>query len=445
MSVESFPGAVGAAEPAATAAITATPATPTVGIVGMGYVGLPTAVSLTEAGIAVIGLDSNADRLRRVASGQVDLPAQDRARLLLEMRTGRLRLTGEADALVEADVILVCVPTPVDKNLEPDPRILRSACDAVVARARPGQTFVLTSTTYVGSTREMLVEPLARRGLIAGEDVFVVFSPERINPGAVEHTQSTTPRVVGGATDLCANRASGVLRHSCEQIHRVRSLEAAEMTKLYENTFRAVNIALAFEMADACHHYGLDPIEVTDAAATKPYAFMAHYPSAGVGGHCIGVDPYYLLRPLRAAGTPAKMTERALEIVSARPERVARRAKELVERVHGATAGARVLIVGVAYKPGVADVREAPAIHVLAALADSGTHVEYFDPLVPRLELGGRAYEHTPAPDPASYDLVVVATIHPDTDYGWLPASPHLLDCTHRAPGGRLRFVVSDA
>jgi UDP-N-acetyl-D-glucosamine dehydrogenase len=414
----------------------------TVGVLGLGYVGLPTAIALAQAGVAVVGVDRSAPRLETIAAGTVDLPVREREHLSVRLKDGGLRLSSDAAALAEADVVLVCVPTPVDDNLQPDLRILQRACETVAQGARAGQTFVLTSTSYVGSTRELLVQPLARCGLQAGRDVFVCFSPERINPGVAEHTQATTPRIIGGYSDECCARASEALAHTCLSLQRVSSLEAAELTKLYENTFRAVNIALSFEMADACAHYGLDPVEVTDAAASKPYAFMAHYPSAGVGGHCIGVDPYYLLHPLREQGTPAPMTEMALALVSGRPRRVARRAVALLDEFVGGPVGAKVLIVGASYKPGVADMREAPAMTLIADLAQAGASVSYFDPLIPALEAGGRYYEHTSAPDPAEYDLVVLATVHPEVEYSWLPDCERVLDCTYRTPGGKLRYVV---
>jgi nucleotide sugar dehydrogenase len=414
----------------------------TVAVLGLGYVGLPTAIALAHDGFRVLGIDASAPRLEAIRCGRVDLLGHERERLADELRDGNLSVTADPAELRAADVVLICVPTPVDEQLKPDPVILRSACETVVAHARCGQTLVLTSTTYVGCTRELLVDALHERGLAAGIDVHVCFSPERINPGVAQHTQATTPRVIGGYTELCAHRASDALAHTCEELHHVSSLEAAEMTKLYENTFRAVNIALSFEIADACRHYGLDPVEVTDAAASKPYAFMAHYPSAGVGGHCIGVDPYYLISPLREEGTRTPMIERALETVSNRPQRVADRALEVLGEERGAADGARVLVVGASYKPGVADMREAPAIKLIVQLARAGAHVSYFDPLIPALEAGGHYYEHVISPETSDYDLVVLITLHPGVDYGWLHGSESVLDCTYRSPSGRTRHVI---
>ncbi len=414
----------------------------TVAVVGLGYVGLPTAIALAHHGFKVLGIDASAPRLEAIHRGSVDLLEHECDRLADELHNGKLSVSADPATLREADVVLICVPTPVDEHLNPDSAILRRACETVVAHARPGQTLVLTSTTYVGCTRDLLVDALHERGLKAGLEVAVCFSPERINPGVADHTQATTPRVVGGYTERCARRASEALTHTCRELHCVSSLEAAEMTKLYENTFRAVNIALSFEIADACRHYRLDPVEITDAAATKPYAFMAHYPSAGVGGHCIGVDPYYLVSPLREEGAPAPMIEKALELVSGRPQRVADRALEVLREERGAVEEARVLVVGASYKPGVADTREAPAMKLIVQLANAGAHVSYFDPLIPALEADGRYYEHVTSPEARDYDLVVLATLHPGVDYDWLEASESVLDCTYRSQSGRTRHKI---
>jgi UDP-N-acetyl-D-glucosamine dehydrogenase len=420
-----------------------------VAVVGLGYVGLPTALALRSAGHKIVGIDTAGRRLDAIRTGEVELLDSERAALNEHLAGDGFVLTGSAEALNAADLVLICVPTPVGEQRRPEPAVLIEACSSVVRHARPGQTIVLTSTSYVGSTRELLVEPLAERGLIAGEDVFVAFAPERIDPGVEAHSQTMTPRVLGGVSESCFRHAAAVLRHTCARLHRVSSPEAAEMVKLYENTFRAVNIALAFEMAEACHGYGLDPIEVTDGAATKPYGFMAHYPSAGVGGHCIAVDPHYLLHPLRDAGRPAKVAEEGLRKLAGRPRHIVWRAHEMLVEAGQSLAGARVLVVGASYKPGVADAREAPAREIIERLLGEGADVDFHDPLVPSIEVGGEL-RHSVYPDPRvdasgfgpeDYELAIVVTVHPGHDYAWLNRCAAVLDCTYRTPGGRRTMV----
>jgi UDP-N-acetyl-D-glucosamine dehydrogenase len=420
-----------------------------VAVVGLGYVGLPTAVALRNAGCRIVGLDNSAERLAQIRAGQAELLDAERASLSEHLGGDGFVLTDRSEALNAADLVLICVPTPIDEWRTPDPRALRAACASVVRHARPEQTIVLTSTTYVGCTRELLVGPLAERGLIAGENVFVAFAPERIDPGVDEHSQTSTPRVLGGVSETCARRAAAVLRHTCERLHRVSSPEAAEMVKLYENTFRAVNIALAFELAEACHEHGLDPIEVTEGAATKPYGFMAHYPSAGVGGHCIGVDPYYLVHPLRRRGRPAGVAEQGLRKLAARPRHIVCRAHETLVESGQSLSGSRVLVVGASYKPGVADAREAPSREIVRRLREEGATVDYHDPLVPVLQIGEERLRSV-CPDPRvdasgfgpeDYELAIVVTVHPGHDYAWLKRCPTVLDCTYRTPGGRRRMV----
>jgi UDP-N-acetyl-D-glucosamine dehydrogenase len=411
-----------------------------VAVVGLGYVGLPTAIAMRNAGCRIIGIDVSGPRLTTIRKGRAELLESERRDLTRHMVGDGFVLTSRIKALDAADLVLICVPTPIDEQLQPDLEILRGACASVVKHARPGQTLVLTSTTYVGTTRELLVEPLQRRGLVVGEDVFVAFAPERIDPGVRDHAQLETPRVMGGVSDECFERAASVLQHTCKYLHRVSSPEAAEMVKLYENTFRAVNIALAFEIAEACRTHQLDPIEVTNGAASKPYGFMPHYPSAGVGGHCIGVDPYYLLHDLRERGRPATVAEAALAKVTGRPRHVAWRAHEVLVELDRPLCEARVLVVGASYKPGVADTREAPAVEIIARLRGEGAHVDYHDPLVPTLKLGSSRLRGV-RPVPEDYDLTIIATLHPDEDYAWLERCPAVLDCTYRANVGVKRFL----
>jgi nucleotide sugar dehydrogenase len=412
-------------------------------VLGLGYVGLPTALSLHDAGAAVFGIDIDDTRLAAIRAHDVDLLDGDVARLRAALAGERLTLSTSAAAIRAADAVIVCVPTPVDRERRPDPGALRAACEAVVAGARPGQLLLLTSTTYVGCTRELLVEPLAKRGLRAGIDIHVAFAPERINPGDSAFRQMAVPRVVGGATPGCRERAAETLAAVTAEVHEVSSMEVAELTKLYENTFRAVNLALANEMADATVMLGLDPVEVIDAAATKPYGFLGHYPGPGVGGHCIPVDPHYLLAPMHEMGGEAPIIEHAMRAIDDRPARVAERAIEILLTRESDPAGASVLIVGIAYKPGIADVRESPGLVLAQQLARAGVSVEYHDPLVPSVTLSeGTTLHSIQRPDPGRFDLVIVAGLDQAADYHWLQGCPDVLDATYRAPGGERRHLV---
>jgi nucleotide sugar dehydrogenase len=416
---------------------------PAVAIVGLGYVGLPTSLALQEAGRRVIGIDVSPSRLEAIAGATVDLLPRDRALLVNALDSGQLALTSDASRLADADAVVIAVPTPVDHDLNPDPRAVHAACATVVAHARAGQTIILTSTTYVGTTRTQLVEPLAARGLVAGENVHVAFAPERILPGDESVQQKETPRVLGGVTPACLEAARRVLEPIVKVIHTVSSAEAAEATKLFENTFRALNLAFANEMATIAKHYGLDIVELVDAAATKPYGFLAHYPGAGIGGHCIPVDPYYLLAPLAEAGVPAPIATMAMRQVAGRPGVVVERALEILAERGLRFEAARVLVVGMAYKPGVEDYRESPASDITRGLIESGVQVSYYDPLVET------AYVHdigelvsVGGPVGSDYDLAVVATVHPGFDYGFLDNCNDVLDATYRTPGGRRRHTI---
>lgn len=302
----------------------------------------------------------------------------------------------------------------------------------VVAHARAGQLLMLTSTTYVGSTYDMLVAPLAERGLLAGQNVFVAFSPERIDPGNDRHAHEDVPRVVGGVTPECSRRAEQTLSGYARYLHLVSSPEVAEMTKLLENTFRAVNIALVNEFAEASRALRLDVMEVIEAASTKPYGYMRFTPGPGVGGHCIPCDPHYLLWQLRKQRVATPLIDRAMESIAARPHRVIERAREVLSHVGKPLSGARVLLLGVAYKPDVGDLRESPALEIIERLLTAGAKVEYHDPYIPSLRLkDGTTMESVTAPDPSWADLVVAHTLHGNTDPDLIRAAAVVLDGTY--------------
>jgi UDP-N-acetyl-D-glucosamine dehydrogenase len=411
-----------------------------IAVVGLGYVGLPSALALHQAGRSVLGIDVSARRLTEIRAGECDLTDADRARLALALdERERFEVSGALDRLAEAEAVLICVPTPIDAHHVPDLRALRGCCEEVCRHARRGQTIILTSTSYVGTTRDLLVTPLEERGLRVGRDVCVAFSPERIDPANSAFPQELVPRVLGASSPTCAEKAAAIVAAVAPAVHLVSSPEAAEMTKLYENVFRAVNIALANEMAEASRALGLSTAEVIDAAATKPYGFMPFQPGPGVGGHCIPCDPHYLLWQLRPRHQPMPLLERAMAGIAQRPLLVVERAAELLSRQCArGLAGARILIVGVAYKPAVADVRESPALTLIELLGERGAEVAYHDPLVPVIEPGGETLIAVAEPDPDAYDLVIAHTIHPQGDYGFLEQAPALLDCTYRLKGPKV-------
>jgi nucleotide sugar dehydrogenase len=404
-----------------------------VAVVGLGYVGLPTALALTGSGCDVVGFDVSEGRLAAIKRGAVDLPSRDVALLGEHLGLGALRLTTNPAALGDVDAVIICVPTPVDDHHVPDLTALTAACGTVARHHRPGQLIVLSSTTYVGCTRDLLVKPLRDAGLSVGVDVFVAFSPERIDPGNPRHRQDGVPRVVGGVTAACLRRATALLRRITPNIHAVSSPEAAEVTKLLENCFRAANIALVNEFADACRELDLEVVEVIEAAATKPYGFMPFYPGPGVGGHCIPCDPHYLLWQLRARRTRLPVTEVAMTAIALRPRQVVDRIRDLLAGGARSVAGARVLVVGVTYKPGVADLRGSPALEIMAELLEARAEVGFVDPLVDSVIVAGRVLDVVTDPDEVGWDLVVVHTLHSGLDYDWLARHPMVLDATYRA------------
>lgn len=433
-----------APEPPPAAALAETTGLSSVAVVGLGYVGLPTALALHRRGLAVRGVDVSRARLAAVRDLQVDLLPDDLLSLSEALASDRFEVGDDPAALAEVDAVVICVPTPVDTHLSPDLSALAGACAAVVGWARPGQLLVLTSTTYVGSTHDLLVAPLAaERGLVAGRDLHVAFSPERIDPGVAEHEQGRTPRVVGGTTPECTRRAAELLGHLTSEVHPVSSPEAAEMTKLYENTFRAVVLALANEVAGVCRSLDLDAVEVTDAAATKPYGFLATYPGPGVGGHCIPCDPHYLLWQMRSHRTPTPLIEQAMTSIAHRPHEVVARAVEVLSDLGRGLAGARVLVVGVSYKPGVRDVRETPAVEIIRGLEQRGAVVAFHDPLVTDLALPGGRVLHSEAGAPEEpWDLVLLHTVHPGADLAWVSRHPVVLDATYRFAAAPQRHLV---
>jgi UDP-N-acetyl-D-glucosamine dehydrogenase len=428
-----------------------------VAVVGLGNAGLPSALALRSAGFRILAIDTSSSRLNDIRSGRADLLGVRVEDLRSHLRDEGFVLTDKLEAVSAADMVLVCVPTMADAHGHPNPEALERTCAALVRHARAGQTLVLTSSTYVGGTRELLVAPLGERGLCVGEDVFVAYSPDPLDPVAPElelpdGERPTRARVVGAVSETCFRRASQLLHPICEQLHRVSSPAAAEMVRLYESTFRAVNVALAFEMADACRAQAIDPIEITVAASSKPIGFMARYPLAGIAsdGVGVGVDPHYLLRQLRERGCPALLSEEALRTVAARPHRVAMRAHELLLRSGRQLRDLRVLVVGAGYTPGLADCAHAPVVEIISRLLSDGVQVDFHDPRVPVLQVDGEdMYSVDPDPrrdasgfGPEDYELAILVGLTPGHDYGWLGRCQQVLDCTYSERTGRRNFLL---
>jgi UDP-N-acetyl-D-glucosamine dehydrogenase len=413
-----------------------------VAIVGLGYVGLPTALAYHHSGTSVIGLDVSRRRLEAIRSRGADLLEDDRVRLESAFLADDFVLTDDPSMISRAAAVIVCVPTPVDEYLVPDLTILRGAAATVVEHAVPGQLLMLTSTTYVGCTDDLLVQPLTERGLLPGRDVFVAFSPERIDPGNASVAHEDVPRVLGAATPACADVAAEMLG-TYARVHRVPSLAAAEMTKLLENTFRAVNIALANEFSDICRTMGIDVADVVDAAATKPYGFMAFMPGPGVGGHCIPCDPHYLLWQLKAERQAAPMITQAMTEIAARPGRVVDRTRAVLSDAGRGLRGARVLVVGIAYKRDVADLRESPALEVLQGLIAAGAEVGFADHRFDSVRLhDGIVLDDVVDEAAFGADVVLLHTRHSDADLSWITSDQIVIDTTYRATDLAGRVVL---
>jgi UDP-N-acetyl-D-glucosamine dehydrogenase len=409
---------------------------PTVGVIGLGYVGLPLAVAFAESGATVIGVDSDPRRVADVNAGASfveDVPA---AALAALTRAGRLTATGEVTALKDADAIVICVPTPLGKSKEPDISFIVAAADAVAGIIRAGQLVVLESTTYPGTTQEILLPRFTARGLVAGEDFFLAFSPERIDPGNKQWTLREIPKVVGGLTPACGELAAALYARITPRVVPVSGPQTAEMVKLFENTFRAVNIALVNEFAIMCRKLGISVWEVVAAAATKPFGFMAFWPGPGLGGHCLPSDPHYLSWKVRLAGYEPRFIAFADEINRQMPAYVVQLVSDALNERGRAVRGARVLVLGVAYKPNVADTRDSPALEIIDTLVAKGARVEYHDPQVPALTVGATTLRSRPEVRPAEADLVLVLTAHAGYDWAAIVREAPLVIDTRNATAG---------
>src|SRR5687768_11295441 len=349
-----------------------------IGVIGLGYVGLPLAVAFAEAGHEVVGLDSDSRKLESLASRRSYI--EDISDDALAPLADSLKPTSRYGDLASCHAVIICVPTPLTGSREPDLTYLVDSASSLYQVLQPEQLVVLESTTYPGTTRERLLPILEESGLKAGRDFHLAFSPERIDPGRTDHTIRTTPKLVGGVTDECCRRAAELYRLICDEVVEVSSPEVAELTKLLENIFRSVNIALVNELAQLCDRMGIDVWEVVDTAATKPFGFMRFDPGPGMGGHCLPVDPFYLAWRAREFDFYTEFIELAGEVNQAMPYFCAFRAVEVLNDAGKAVRGARVLVLGVAYKAGVADTRESPALKLIHLLRARGAEVSYHDP-----------------------------------------------------------------
>ena len=381
---------------------------------GLGYVGLPLAVAFAEEGRDVVGVDTDARKIEALGRGESyieDIPSER-----LQAVSERIEVTTRAANLSRCEAVIVCVPTPLTANREPDLGPLVAATRVLADVLQSGQLVVLESTTYPGTTRERMAPMLEESGLVAGRDFNLAFSPERVDPGRTDYTLRNTPKVVGGLTEACGDRAEAMYREVCDEIVRVSTPEAAELTKLLENIFRSVNIALVNEMAMLTDRMGIDIWEVVDAAATKPYGFMRFDPGPGMGGHCLPVDPFYLSWRAREFDLTTEFIELAGKVNQQMPYHCVAKVERVLNEAGKAVNGSRIAVFGVSYKPGVGDVRESPALKIVALLGALGADLAYHDPHVPVLPDGGlRSRSFDEALDGA--DLALIVTAHPGVDH----------------------------
>ena len=407
-----------------------------ISVIGLGYVGLPLAMGFAKAGFCVYGLDDNADKVARIEAGE-DYIRNDSAHLSELVRSQRLQAGGSYDAAADSDVIVVCVPTPLTKNREPDVSYVSSVSKEIACRLRPGHLVVLESTTYPGTTEEILLPALAATGLRVGVDFYLAFSPERVDPGNHDFHTLNTPKIIGGVTTECSRLTHLLYSSILEQVHVASSPRVAEMVKLLENIFRCVNIALVNELALLSRRMDIDIWEVVRLASTKPYGFMPFYPGPGLGGHCIPIDPFYLSWKAREFDFQTRFIELAGEVNLQMPEHVVDIVIDALGTHAKSLRGARVLLLGAAYKRDVADHRESPSLKIIELLEKRGAVVDFNDPLIPTITVGGRKRKSVPIDDVASYDCTVIATDHSSYDYASLVQCAALVVDTRNATGVR--------
>ncbi len=409
------------------------------GVIGLGYVGLPLAVEFGLAGFEVHGLDIDERRVSELAKGKSYIQDVPSAEVRSLVKAQRLTPSTDFRVLRRLDAVNVCVPTPLSKQRDPDVSYIVAAAEQVARYLHPGMLVILESTTYPGTTQELILPMLEKTGMKVGRDFFVAFSPERVDPGNGRFNTRNIPKVVGGMTPACTQVAVALYRQRLEHVVPVSSPQVAEMVKLLENTFRSVNIGLVNEMALLCGRLDIDVWEVIEAAATKPFGFMPFFPGPGLGGHCIPIDPFYLSWKARASGFEARFIELAGHINGHMPEHVVELVAKSLNSRGRAVRGARVLVLGVAYKADIDDVRESPSLDIMQTLHDRGAHVDYSDPYVPTLGFAGtrrRSIPLTPA-RLRHYDCVVISTAHAQFPYGEIVRHARGIVDTRNALRGR--------
>jgi UDP-N-acetyl-D-glucosamine dehydrogenase len=397
----------------------------TIGIVGLGYVGLPLAVAFAEAGQRVVGVDISEARVSQLRAGESyieDIPSEQ-----LQAVASRIEATTRTARLALCDAVIICVPTPLTPNREPDLGPLLGASQVVADALQAGQLVVLESTTYPGTTRERVLPILEETGLVAGRDFHLAFSPERVDPGNETHSLHNTPKIIGGLTRACRNRAEALYGLVCEQVVPVSTLEIAEMGKLLENIFRSVNIAMVNELSRLADRMGIDIWEVIDAASTKPFGFMRFEPGPGMGGHCLPVDPFYLSWKARELDFATEFIELAGKVNQTQPYFCVEQAERALNDQGKAVKGAKIAVLGVAYKPGVGDIRESPALKIIDRLQSLGAEIAYHDPFVP--ELKQFALHNTELDQAlAGADIALIVTAHPGINHNHIAATVPTVD-----------------
>lgn len=412
--------------------------TAVISVLGLGYVGLPLAVVFAEAGFKVIGVDpvqEKVDAINRGESYILDVPSDTVARLV---RSGKLSASTDFAVCNQVDAVSICVPTPLRKTGDPDLSFIISATEGLAPYVHPGMVVVLESSTYPGTTREMVLPRLTgQNGLTAGQDIFIAFSPERVDPGRTDWTTKNTPKVVGGITEACSDVASSWYQQALDTVVQVSSTEVAEMTKLLENTFRMINIGLVNELAIMCDRLGVDVWDVIDAAATKPFGFMKFTPGPGLGGHCIPIDPLYLSWKLRSLNYNARFIELASEINTNMPRFAVNKVQDALNDCGKALKGSKILVLGVTYKPNIDDLRESPSLDVIGLLKAKGANVTYHDPYIPHLKHD--YWEMDSEPDLMrairGADCVAIITNHKSYDYAAILNASQLIVDTRNALG----------